>query len=203
MRRAKLGDAYAVKVPNGYKIIQWAYHIPKYGRFIRVFDGLYDTVPENIAEIVAGPHSYIAGLFVGRAYRIGLLDWLGNYSVPAEYPTPEYQIDFCRDQYHQIYQIRIQKTPIAEGLPRFFTFPVSTIAELPEPYRDVKLLHACVSPDWLLYLFDNDFTLNNPDRFEPWLHWGENWREKFQVYIDMVETALEKDRANRRKPSTP
>lgn len=73
MPRAKLGDVYACKVLKGYKIIQWAYYIERYGRFIRVFDGLYDTIPENIAQIVAGEHSYITDLFVGRAYRIGLL----------------------------------------------------------------------------------------------------------------------------------
>ena len=194
MRRAKLGDVYSVKVPNGYKIIQWAYHINKYGRFIRVFDGLFEMVPENIGEIIAGPHSYITSLHVGRAYRIGLLSWLGNYPVPKEYPDPEYQIRFCRDQNNHIYSIRIMKTPITNGLPRFFTFPVTTIAELPEQYQGVRMLSAKVSPDWLLYLFDNDFSLHNPDIFEPWLHWGDAWRDRYQIYIDMVEEALEKDR---------
>ena len=47
MRRAKLGDVFAVKVPNGYKIVQWAYRIEKFGNYIRVFDGLYDTLPDT------------------------------------------------------------------------------------------------------------------------------------------------------------
>ena len=50
MRRAKLGDVFAVKVPNGYKIVQWAYHIKKFGRFIRVFDGLYEKIPEKSTQ---------------------------------------------------------------------------------------------------------------------------------------------------------
>lgn len=199
MRRAKLGDVYSVKVPNGYKLIQWAYHIPKFGSFIRVFDGLYQTTPEDIATIVAGPHSYIADLLVGRAYRIGLLNWLGNYPVPEKYPAPEHQIRFCRDQNNHIYSIRITKTPIADGLPRQISFPVSSIDELPEQYRSVKLLSSNVSPDWLLYLFDNDFSLHNPDIFSPWIHWGNNWRERYQVYIDMVEEAMAKNYAGRRK----
>lgn len=199
MRSAKLGDAYAVKVPNGYKIIQWAYNIEKFGRFIRVFDGLYEVVPEKIDEIIAGPHSYIASLHVGRAYRIGLLSWIGHFPVPREYPAPEYQISFCRDQQNHVYCINIMKTPIATGLPRIFTFPVSTIAELPEQYQTVKLLNSHVSPDWLLYLFDNEFSLSNPDVFEPWIYWGDTWREKYQIYLDMVHNAMEADRARRNK----
>ena len=80
----------------------------------------------------------------------------------------------------------------------FFSFPVSAIAELPEQYQNVKLLNSNVSPDWLLYLFDNNFSLSNPDIFEPWIHWGSEWRGKYQVYIDIVEDALEKDRTKRR-----
>ena len=199
MRRAKLGDAYAVPVPNGYKIIQWAYHVEKYGRYIRVFEGLYDSVPTNIAEIVAGPHDYITSLFVGRAYRIGLLQWLGNFPVPKEYPFPGYSITFCRNQNRQIYCITLNKTPVLPGLPRFVNFPVTRVEQLPEEFRNVNLLHDCVSPDWLLYLFDNGFSLKNPDIFYPLIHWGDNWENRYQVYIDMVESALEKDRRMRQK----
>lgn len=187
MRRPKIGDLYSVKVPNGYKLIQWAYQIDKYGRFIRVFEGLHEHIPENLADIAAGPHSYVTALHVGKACRHGLLDWLGNYPVPEKYPVPEYQIDFCRDQYDNIYCIKISKTPVSCGLPRFFTFPVCTIHALPDQYKDVKLLSPRISPDWLLYLFDNDFSLDNPDVFEPHIHWGADWRERYQVYIDMIE----------------
>lgn len=190
MRRPKLGDVYSVKVPNGYKLIQWAYHIEKYGRFVRVFDGLYEKVPENISDIAAGPHSYIIELDIGMACKLGLMEWCGNYSVPSEYPTPEYQIHFCRDQHNRIYAIKISKTPVVSGLPRFFVFPASSINELPEPYNNVKMLLSRVSLDWLLYLFDNDFSLSNPDVFEPKIHWGDSWAENYQVYIDMVNNSI-------------
>lgn len=202
MPRARLGDVYAVKVPNGYKIIQWAYHIPRYGRFIRVFDGLYDAAPGNISEIVAGEHSYITDLFVGRAYRIGLLEWLGNYPVPEEYPFPDYRLEFCRDRHGAVYQILITNTPTAQGGFCLLKFPVAAVDDLPEEFRNVKLLSDCVSPDWLLYLFDNGFDLRKPDVFNPWIHWGEHWEEKFQVYIDMVNTAWDADKAKRRKNKT-
>lgn len=193
MRRAKLGDVYAVKVPNGYKIIQWAYKIDRYGIFIRVFDGLYDAIPGDIASIVAGPHSYITSLFVPRAYRIGLLEWLGTFPVPEQYPFPAFMVEFHRDQHRQIYELTIMKTLMDRTLPQRIRFPVTAITELPEPYRNVQMLTARVSPDQLLYLFDNDFTLEKPDVFEPSLLWGESWRERYQVYIDMVAAALAKD----------
>jgi len=199
MPRAKIGDAYAVKVPNGYKIIQWAYHIERYGRFIRVFDGLYDTIPDHIAWIVAGEHSYVTDLFVGRAYRIGLLQWLGNFPVPEKYPVPEYRLEFCRDRHGDVYQINIENTPARKEGRFWGKFPVSSIDELPEEFRNVKLLSDCVSPDWLLYLFDNGFDLRKPDIFNPRKHWGENWEETYQIYIDMVDTAWEADKAKRNR----
>ena len=198
MRRAKLGDVYAVKVPNGYKIIQWAYHIEKYGRFIRVFDGLYDTCPANIAEIVAGDHSYVTDLFVGRAYRIGLLEFLGNYSVPAAYPFPESQIEF-REKQGKVFGFRIEQRNDSNIYRYYSDTAVTTVSVLPEQYRNVKRLAHYVSPDWLLYLFDNDFSLHKVDIFFPWIHWGDNWEESYQVYIDMVEHAMEQDRINRNK----
>ncbi len=120
------------------------------------------------------------------------MEWLGNYPVPEEFPFPAYMAEFNRDQYGQIYQITIMKTPIDPSLPQRIVFPVTSIRELPEPYHNVKLLTDHVSPDWLLYLFDNDFSLETPDIFEPWIHWGEKWKEKYQIYIDIVKDSLEK-----------
>lgn len=197
MRRAKIGDVYAVKVPNGYKIIQWAYHIKKYGTFIRVFSGLYDIIPENIYEIVNGQHSYIVDLYVSRAYRLGLLNWIGNYPVPEKYPFPEKQIEFLFNL-NGIYGFRIEERDSASCFMHYSDTIVTTIDVLPEQYRDVKRLAHCVSPDWLLYLFDNNFSLHNLDVFRPWLHWGDNWQEKYHVYVDMVSNAVEKDRVSRK-----
>ena len=98
-----------------------------------------------------------------------------------------------------MYQINVSCTPArTEG--RFSkTFPVSTVAQLPEEFRNVKLLSDCVSPDGLLYLFDNDFDLHKLDIFNPWIHWGDNWEEKYQIYIDMVDTAWDAGKAKRKK----
>ena len=193
MRRAKLGDVYAVKVPNGYKVIQWAYHIEKYGRFIRVFDELYDVCPANIEEIVAGEHSYVTELFVERAYRIGLLDWLGNFPVPEEYPFQELSIEFhARDS--KVFAIFIRQRIGPDPCSHYSDTSIKTVSVLPEEYHNVKRLAHRVSPDWLLYLFDNDFSLHKVDVFYPWVYWGECWENRYQIYIDMVENALKEDK---------
>ena len=193
MRRAKLGDVYAVKVPNGYKIVQWAYRIERYGTFIRIFDGLYDAIPENIAQIVAGQHSYITALSVGRAYRIGLLEWLGNFPVPEEYPFPRFMAEFHYDQHQQPFGITIMKTIMDPTLPQRQLFSATSIRDLPEPYCSAEMLTTIFPPDMLLYLFDNDFTLEKPAIQHPVIHWGPDWRERYQVYIDIVVDALSKD----------
>ena len=74
MKRSKLGDVFAINLPNGYKLFQRAYDIPRTGRFIRVFDGLFPDIPNSVAEIVAGPHSYIINFDTIKAKTIFFAD---------------------------------------------------------------------------------------------------------------------------------
>lgn len=201
MRRAKLGDVYAVKVPNGYKIVQWAYDIQKYGTFIRVFDGLFDSIPKNVADIVAGPHNYLIRFFAARAYRIGLFTFLENIPVPEDYPFPDYSITFNRNQHYERYSITLLATRTAKCKERYLVFNVSSVDELPEELRNIKLVNATVSPDWLLYLFDNGYSLQNPDVFDPVYYWGKDWELLYQKYIDMVDEAQSKDPLKKKQTS--
>lgn len=189
MRRAKLGDVYYVKLINGYKIFQWAYKIPKKGNYIRVFDGLYEAVPENIEEIVAGDHSYITDLYATRAYRIGLIYFLGNYPVPEKYPFPQYSIRFD-ERNGRIYRIRVRnENNVFEDC----WYDVGSIKELPEKFQNVKLLSSCLHPAWLFYLFDIGFDLSAPVGFYPGLA-GKAAMDKLKIYEDMVNTAVEEER---------
>lgn len=194
MRRAKIGDVYYAKVPNGYKIFQWAYRIPKRGDYIRVFDGLYDDIPANIAEIIEGPHSYIIGFYASRAYRIGLTKLLGNYPVPEKYPFPDYRIKFWINQKGEVFSIWL--TPnnrTVNGSLNTLSFPVSAMNELPPEFRDEKLLNSVVSPDILLYLFDCNFSFSMPQLLSPRHTLGDEWEVKYQVYEDMVQKAIQQD----------
>ena len=203
MRRGKLGDVYAVKVPNGYKLYQWAYHIPNDGDYIRVFDGLYATIPENIAQIVEGPHSYITSFLSNRAYRVGLAQFVGNWPVPREYPFPEFMISFWPNQDStKVSSIWVMCSfPVATKLnvKPIQRFNVSNMRDLPDEYQQLTLLNDSVTPAWLFFLFDYNFTLANPERFWPRNVLGDDWETKMQVYLDMVENALANDPLKNKK----
>ena len=191
MQRAKLGDVYYIKLPNGYKLYQWAYRIPKWGDYIRVFEGLYDAIPDDVSAIVAGPHSYVIGFFASRAYRIGLAQLIGNYPVPEEYPFPDFRLKFWMNQNQEIISIWITPNgnhPIVGS--NIMHFPVSSMCELPEEYRNLKLLSSVVTPDWLLYLFDYNFNLSDLRRYYPEVVLGEKWKDKLSEYRKMVDSAL-------------
>lgn len=162
MRRIKIGDVFTIKVPHGYKIYQWAYDVPKRGKYIRVFDGLYGTVPDNISDIVSGLHSYISDFDVRKAYRIGLAEYLGNYPVPDEYPFPDYMLGLYPGGVITVLASS-QASPAYVNDPCFrgHWFNVSRVQDLPSQFRDIKLLNNRVSPAKLLYLFDIGFSLND------------------------------------------
>lgn len=185
MRRAKLGDVYSVKVPNGYKLYQWAYSIPKKGDYIRVFPGLYSTVPNNIKQIVLSEHSYIISFNASRAYRIGLVQFVENIPVPDQYPFPKHQIRFSIDHNtRRVDRIHVMNADGTRDLWQWFN--VNSMAELPEEYRTVTLLNSCVTPNWLLYLFDKDFSLDHPERF----FLGPDPETAVKEYTSIINDAL-------------
>jgi len=164
VRRAKLGDVFYIKVPNGYKIFQWAYSVPRKGDYIRVFDGLHVTIPDNIEEIVLSPHSYIIAFYASRAYRAGFAHFIKNISVPDIYPFPKYQIRFAMDSNTgKVDRIHVMNADGKRDVWQWFD--ASNVTELPEEYRGVTLLNSYLTPCWLLYLFDNGFDLMHPERF--------------------------------------
>lgn len=185
MRRAKVGDLFCVKASNGYKLFQWGYRIPKKGDYIRVFPHLYQEIPEDLASIVAGPHSYIISFFVSRLYRIGIAQWLGNFPVPEEYPFPEFMVFMMPDtRPGKVGFIDVMRTN--GTMQDSHTFRANYMHELPEPYRNITLLNGSVSPDWLLYLFDVDYSLETPEK-----HWPGS-DERLQPYKERVNAALRK-----------
>lgn len=158
MKRAKLGDLYCMKVPNGYKLYQWAYHIPNGGNYIRVFPHLYKEIPNNLKEIVKSEHSYIIGFAAGKAYRKKLSELLGNFPVPEEYPFPQYSLTGAMGN-----EMCVRDNSTGRWLTDF----VAGYAELPEEFRNVNMLSGSLTPDWLMYLFDKDFDLSDWSTFLP------------------------------------
>lgn len=187
MKRARIGDVYAVKVPNGYKLYQWAYKVPYWGDFIRVFDGLFEVVPKNIAEIVAGPHSYILPFYASKAYRVGLARMIDNYPVPEEYPFPDYMLQVAPTGGRSVTSIELKGTKEHW----WKEYKVGRIEDLPLEYRDVKVIGEWMSPDIILYLFDTNLSLDKLEGL--WAYaYGEDRKARMKVYTDIVEAALEK-----------
>mgnify|MGYP000776723538 CR=1 FL=1 len=176
MKRAKLGDLYCMKVPNGYKLYQWAYHIPKVGDYIRVFPHLYNEIPDNLEEIVDSEHSYIIGFAAGKAYRKKLASLLGNFPVPEKYPFPKYSLTSVMGS-----RMCVQENSTLKWLTDF----VDGYKELPKEFRGVKMISGSLTPDWLMYLFDTDFDLSYSDwdSFLP--------REQIEKYTDLFDKMME------------
>lgn len=176
MRRAKIGDLYCMKVPNGYKIYQFAYKHPNGCSYIRVFPHLYDKIPNDLKEIAESEHSYIIGFAAGKAYRNNLAEFLGNFAVPEEYPFPRYSL---------VGGMGAAMCILDNSTDRWLTEFVGGYAELPEEFRTVKALSCSVTPDWLLYLFDTDFDLSDWNKFLP-----RNQIDKYhEIYEKMIEGA--------------
>ncbi len=184
MRRAKLGDVYWVKVPNGYKIYQWAYSIPKKGDYIRVFEGLYATIPVEIEEIVQGPHSYIIPCFTKKMYQIGISQLIGNYKVPEEYPFPKNMLWFWQDEKTNK-PFAIEVMDVFSTREYCETFEVDRMSKLPLKHQGEKLINARVGVPYILYLFDVNFNLSKLEFFSP-----KGVPEiALKKYIDIVDSA--------------
>lgn len=199
MKRAKIGDVYSIRVPNGYKLYQWAYSIPRKGDYIRVFDGLHSAIPDNLFQIVAGPHSYIVSFDTKRVYRIGLAQMLGNFPVPDEYPFPEFEFSLHPGGAKKIVAIVVRPTiatNTAVNVGQWFR--VNRIQDLPPQFQNITLLSSRLSPGWLLYLFDIGFTLYDLESFFPGGS-GEDGNAKLQKYTDIVNEALRNNQKNQKK----
>lgn len=186
MKRSKLGDVFAIKLPNGYKLFQRAYDIPRAGRFIRVFDGLFPDIPNNVAEIVAGPHSYILHFDTMKAYRCGLAQLVGNYQVPGAYPFPEYMFKFSKNADGKTLRIAVVTTDVTD----LHVFNVKNWAEIPEEFQDLSLLWPVFSVAKVLYMFDTNWSPSQIFDFSaPGL--DEGFVSRQDVYLELLEPFLE------------
>ncbi len=187
MRRAKVGDVYCVNLPNGCKLFQWAYDIPRHGRYIRVLDGIYQTIPSNLDILVTRPHQYVIDFPIHKACRVGLIQFLGNYPVPEEYPFPKYQIRFrVNSSKRQLEAIHVMHSGSDSDVWQWFY--VDSIDKLPEEYRGVTLLNMYLPVNWILYLFDVGFDLHHPERYPL----GEDPEKTLEPYNAIIDRVLGK-----------
>lgn len=185
MKRSKLGDLFSIKVSNGYKLFQRAYDVPRKGQFIRVFDGLYSVIPDDVTGIVSGPHSYILNFDAIGAYRCGLAQLVGNYPVPSVYPFPEYMFKFSKNADGKSLRISIVTTDLTD----LHVFNIVQLSDLPDEFQNLTLLWPVFSVAKVLYMFDSNW---NPKQLcnTSSADLDEGFLLNQNVYLDMVEQSF-------------
>lgn len=169
MNRTKIGDVYAFKTERGYRLLHWAYHIEKQGKFVRVIRGFYTEIPSNICEIVTNECDYIICFDAPKLYRKGLLEIVGNVPTEKVDPFPKYDLNY-RD-YGEDSEIVVCEFYSHQNFERFKCD--STGKGLPSKYKNIKLINAIVDPIWFVYLISSDFDLKHWELFSPKEHWAK------------------------------
>lgn len=164
MRRVKLGDVFAFKTDRGYRIIQWAYHIEKYGKYIKVFPGFYNEKPIDLTTILHKKCSYIIVCNnISQLFRKGILEYWGSYDSSILEPFPTLDISFRKYGDRKLFLIsnstRHQENEQYIG--------DSFDSAIPEKYKNVCMLNSRPHPIIFLYLLSSDFDLNHLDLYWP------------------------------------
>ena len=178
MYRPKIGDVYAFKTERGYRLIHWAYHIEKQGKFVRVIRGFYTEIPNDICEIVTNECDYIICFDVPKLYRKGLLEIVGSVPTEKVEPFPKYDLNYR--EYGKDSEIVVCEFYSHQNSERFKSD--STGKGLPEKYRNVKLINAIIDPIWFIYLISSSFDLKHWEFFYP----AELWDEYDKKYGDVI-----------------
>ena len=178
MKKALLGDVYAFKTDRGYRILHWAYHIEKMGKYVRIMPGFYPQKPENLKTIVDSECLYIMSFDAPKAYRKGLFENWGNQAVSSLYPFPTHDINYF--QYSDRGEFEICEFFCHQHFERYIGDSFGH--GIPEKYKDVKLINAIVDPISFLALISSDFDL---------YHWHlfyskERWIEYEKKYGDII-----------------
>lgn len=98
MKRLVIGDVFACKVPEGYGYVQYVqkkdltspYCCDDY---IRILPGIYSVQPD-LEELVQHRENLTVMFSIGRLYRKGACEYVGNYSLPEKYALQRYGADF-------------------------------------------------------------------------------------------------------------
>lgn len=180
MKRAKLGDVFAFKAERGYRIIQWAYHIPKKGRFLKIFPGFYDEKPSNLIEILNGDCLYIVNFYLPFLLSKNILDFWGNYQECILEPFPKLMIEFRKYVGDQILY-RISNSLIAQDSETYIGN--SSGDGIPKKYNHVRLLNLNPCPMSFLHMLSSDFDLKHFDYFWPTDEEKNRLKENFHSIV--------------------
>ncbi|MBO9192665.1 hypothetical protein J5277_00960 [Rhizobium sp. 16-449-1b] len=91
-KRIKVGDVAQIATSKGISYAQVTHRHPRYGHLLRVFDSVYNSKPDNLAEMVATHVLFSAFFPIQKAVGEGLLTIVGNSEVTdANSPFPTFR----------------------------------------------------------------------------------------------------------------
>lgn len=83
-KRIKIGDVVQIPSPRGVGLAHYTHKHAMYGSVLRVLPGLHDSVPSDLARLVAQRPQFVALFALQAALGQELVDIVGNVEVPEE-----------------------------------------------------------------------------------------------------------------------
>jgi len=84
MRAPKIGDVIEIKTSRGASYALYTHKHPSFGALLRVFSRSYPTRPADFDCLAAGKIQFEVFFPLGAAINRGLVEVVGNISVPVE-----------------------------------------------------------------------------------------------------------------------
>ena len=122
--------------------------------------------------------------------------------MPEKYAFPLYRIEFWFYDLTDQFGVWIRPTIAhpSENINRIFSYDdLDSVKDLPVEFQNIKLINCYVSLAYLMYLFEYDFTFDNPRRFMPGYVLGEKAEAVLCSYEEQVDQLYEVDKAKRNR----
>jgi hypothetical protein len=80
--RIEIGDVVEIATPIGFAYAQLINEDPLFGEIVRVLPGTFDSRPEDLARLVAGPDRFVVCYLIRSAIRTRLVQRVGHEPLP-------------------------------------------------------------------------------------------------------------------------
>lgn len=89
MTKIKIGDVFKINTPNGEAYLQYVHEDETIGELVRILPGVYEKLPENLNEIVAGKEAYLLHCPLKPAIRHKIIEAISNYDISQDFKIPQ------------------------------------------------------------------------------------------------------------------
>ncbi|MCG9968492.1 hypothetical protein L9W92_10555 [Pelotomaculum terephthalicicum JT] len=88
MKKIQIGDVFEIATSKGKGYFQYIYSNKTIGELIRILPGLYLDKPRNMIAIAAAKEVYFVHFPLKAAFKKGIVQFIGNYSLPQDLELP-------------------------------------------------------------------------------------------------------------------